>query len=171
MSDFKVRRGSATLEMTLVGIPLIFALISIFEVSRGMWIYHTLAYAIKEGTRYTIVHGANCDPKVNTANNCQVSVGEIAQVIQKAAVGLDPGTLQVRMQSLSDDTALTSLSSLLVSTTIFPTSPGNQQGSPITFSAQYPFQSAIGMFWPGAGGGIQFQGITFPASSQEKVMY
>src|SRR5215467_11012301 len=53
------RRGNAILEFTLVGIPLIFVLISVVEVARGMWVYHSLAYAVKEGVRYTIVNGQN----------------------------------------------------------------------------------------------------------------
>ena len=37
-------RGTTLLEFTLVGIPLIFLLISTVEISRGMWQYHTLAH-------------------------------------------------------------------------------------------------------------------------------
>src|SRR6266849_3318008 len=96
--------GSATLEMTLVGIPMIFVLISIIEVSRGMWIYHTLSYAVREGTRYTIVHGVNCK---TSPNNCAVTVGQIATVIQNAAVGLyDSNNFMVEMKSTTDDTGL-----------------------------------------------------------------
>jgi Flp pilus assembly protein TadG len=47
----KERGGTSLVEFTLVGIPMIFLLISTFEVARGMWEYHTLAYAVKEGTR------------------------------------------------------------------------------------------------------------------------
>jgi outer membrane protein W len=148
-------------------------------MARGMWIYHTLAYAIKEGTRYTIVHGANCDPKVNTSNNCQVTVGQIAQVIQNAGIGLEPASLQVRMQSNADDTGMTALSSLLTNNAIFPTNPGNLAQNPITFTGQYPFLSAISMFWPGAGSGVNFQNLTcngagtycLPATSQENVQF
>ncbi len=165
------RRGNATLEFTLVGIPVIFTLISIVEMARGMWIYQTLAYAVKEGTRFTIVHGANCDPKINTVNNCQITVGQIAQVIESAGIGLDPSALQVQMQSLSDDTGLATLSSLANSNATFPTNPGNLQGSPITVSAQYPFASAMAMFWPGTGRGMKFASVTLPATSQEKVQY
>jgi hypothetical protein len=39
-------RGASSLEFALVGIPILFVLISSFEM------YHTLAYAIKEGSRY-----------------------------------------------------------------------------------------------------------------------
>ena len=54
------RRGQALVEFTFVGIPMIFILISVFEMSRGMWIYHTLTYAVKEGTRVAMVHGQDC---------------------------------------------------------------------------------------------------------------
>lgn len=174
------KKGSALLEMTLVGIPLIFVLISTVEMARGMWIYHTLAYAIKEGTRYTIVHGRNCDPAVNTNNSCLVTVGQIAQVIQAAGVGLDPGLLQLDMQGLSGcgDTTGT-LSALLANTTTFPTGTCNFSQSPITITGQYPFLSAISMFWPGAGRGMNFQNLTcqgagtlcLPATSQEMIQF
>src|SRR5271166_3255262 len=108
------RSGSSTLEMVFVGIPTIFVLISVFEMARGMWIYHTLAYAIKEGTRYAAVHGQNCNPTVNPGNNCQVTVGQIAQVIEHAAVGLDPSQLNVEMQSanVADGTGLLPITTL-----------------------------------------------------------
>ncbi len=56
----KAERGSTVIEMTLVGIPIIFTLISVVEISRGMWMYHTLAYAAKNGVRLAVVHGRNC---------------------------------------------------------------------------------------------------------------
>ena len=46
------RKGVAMIEFTFVGIPMIFVLVSSFEMARGMWIYHTMAYAVKEGARY-----------------------------------------------------------------------------------------------------------------------
>jgi Flp pilus assembly protein TadG len=163
------RRGNSTLEMTLVGIPMIFLLISIFEIARGMWVYHTLSYALKEGTRFAIVHGQNC---TNAGNSCQVHVSDIAQVIQDAGVGLDPGLLQVQMQSLTDDTTLQTLTTLKSRTTIaFPTGAGGSIQAPLTFTATYPFQSAIAMFWPGGGKGMQFGTFTLPASSQERIQF
>ena len=162
------RRGNATIEMTLVGIPLIFVLISIFEMARGMWVYHTLAYAIKEGTRYTIVHGVDCS---TAPNACSVTVGQIAAKIRDAGVGLDPGVLQVRMQSLTDDTSLQTLTNLLSNASNFPTGAGASRQAPITFTAQYSFSSAISLFWPGAGRGIVFPTFTFPASSQESIQF
>ncbi len=108
------RRGSATIEMTLVGIPIMFTLISIFEMSRGMWMYQTLAYSVKVGVRYAIVHGSSCDStENNNINSCTANIGgtfngqcpppptsttapAVAVVIECAAVGLAP-----------DDTLLT----------------------------------------------------------------
>jgi hypothetical protein len=58
------RRGNATIEFTLVGIPLLCVLISTFEMARGMWLYHTLAYAVKEGARYAAVRGQNSPNQV-----------------------------------------------------------------------------------------------------------
>jgi Flp pilus assembly protein TadG len=162
------QNGSATLEMTLVGIPLIFVLISTVEMARGMWIYHTLAYTLREGTRYTIVHGVDCSAP---PNNCAVKVQDIARVIQRAGVGLyDTDNFHIEMTSLTDDVSC-SLTSALASTAQFPSSGGNSIGAPITFSATYPFQSAIAMFWPGAGPGINFMSVTFPASSRENIQF
>ena len=111
-------RGQTLLEFTFVGIPMIFTLISIFEISRGMWIYHTLAYSVKVGVRYASVHGLNCGPSLNdpqNPNNCLVTMGaktmspadcnvisgvtpspgpppSVATAIWCAGVGLDPST-------------------------------------------------------------------------------
>lgn len=174
------------LEMTLVGIPLMFVLISTVEMARGMWIYHTLAYAVREGTRYTIVHGVNCGI---TGNNCQgsatngrIAVKDIASVIQNAAVGLYqygsptdtcPSTtvLCIRMQSLTDDTGWITMNSALTNANRFPTDGGDAISAPITITVTYPFQSAIAMFWPGAGPGMNFTNVTFPASSRENVQF
>ena len=162
------QNGSATLEMTLVGIPLIFVLISTVEMARGMWIYHTLAYALREGTRYTIVHGVDCS---TAPNHCAVKVKDIATVIQKAGVGLyDTDNFQIEMKSLSDDVSST-MTSALASTAPFPSTGGDAIGAPIAFKATYPFQSVIAMFWPGAGPGINFTSVTFPASSQENIQF
>ena len=163
------RRGSALLEMTLVGIPLIFVLISTIEMARGMWIYHTLAYAVREGTRYTIVHGVNCGV---SPNSCTLTVGQIATKIKNSAVGLyDTDNFQITMTSLSDSIGPITLTSALSNTTQFPSSGGDAVQAPITFTATYPFQSVIAMFWPGAGKGMQFDTFTLPASSQEAIQF
>src|SRR5262249_31976998 len=84
------RRGATTIEMTFVGIPLIFILISVFEMSRGMWNYHTMSYAVKIGVRYAITHVRNCDPDSGTFNAFTTSISAIAAKIQNASVGVIP---------------------------------------------------------------------------------
>src|SRR5580765_336316 len=80
------QRGATTIEMTFVGIPIIFILISVFEISRGMWMYNTAATAVREGLRFASVHGVNC---VHLApgipNSCEVTANDIVKVIRGGA--------------------------------------------------------------------------------------
>ena len=52
-------RGNALLEFTLMGIPLIFVLISIVQLSIGLWRYYSLQYAVKAAGSYISMHGAD----------------------------------------------------------------------------------------------------------------
>jgi hypothetical protein len=142
------RRGSSTIEFTLVGIPMIFVLVSTFEIARGMWMYHTLAYGVKEGTRYASVHGKAC---ATAPNNCSVTVAQVAQRISNSAAGLLPGQF----------------TNCLANNSLWPPDPGNALGSDIQISGVYPFQSGLAMLWPGAGPGVNFTVANFPASSKE----
>ena len=162
------RRGSSTLEFTLVGIPLIFVLISTFEMARGMWNYHTIAYAVKEGTRYASVHGINCSSSPNT---CTVTIGQVTQKIVDAGIGLPTTQLRLTFTSLSGSVTCFA-SACLSNATVWPSSPGDAVGSSIQIDATYPFQSAISMFWPGAGAGVGgFATVNLPASSREAVQF
>src|SRR5689334_8095089 len=93
------QRGATTVEMTLVGIPIIFIMISIFEISRGMWMYHTAAHAANAGARYVIVHGVNCTAAATLGNTCTVTIANIAAKIKDSAVGLDPNTTTLTFTS------------------------------------------------------------------------
>ena len=160
------RRGSSTLEFTLVGIPLIFVLISTFEMARGMWNYHTIAYAVKEGTRYASVHGSNCA----APNTCQVTIAQVTRQIVNAGIGLPTNQLRLTFTSQSGSISCFA-STCLANNTVWPSSPGNAVGSTIQIDATYPFSSAISMFWPGAGAGMNAGTVTFPASSRETVQF
>jgi Flp pilus assembly protein TadG len=178
----KRRRGSTILEFTLVGIPTLFVLISIFEIARGMWIYHTLAYAVKEGTRYAVVHGSNC---AVPPNSCYVQIRDIAGRIQNAGVGLVPDQLvNVNFISATRTVNCPTLSACLQSSgngaTYWPALPpgspgypdvGGERSNSIEINAQYSFSSAIAMLWPGAAHGIVFPTFTFPGSSRERIQY
>ena len=77
-------RGSTMVEFTLVGFPIIFILISIFEMARGMWNYHTLEEAVEEGTRYEAVRGSDLQAQSNCAtseDSCGASLNGIATAL------------------------------------------------------------------------------------------
>ena len=176
MTDRRRRQsGNSLIEFTLVGIPLIFILISIFQMASSMWLYTSLAYAAKEGTRYAIVHGVNCSLNGNTY--C-VTVSNVAAVINSAARGLDPNQMTVTLTpsqgSATTDTLANLISGSTYSTTTWPPSSPtctNAVGQQVTISVLYPFNSAISMFWPGTTPmGPQGQ-IYLPASSTDLIQF
>ncbi len=160
--------GNAILEFTLVGIPLIFVLISVFEISRWMWNYHTMAYAVREGTRFAIVKGVNCTAG---SNACGVTLGNVAARIRETAIGLDPSLLKVTFSAGATATPTQPLSQWLTDATPWPPAGSNAMGTNIQISAVYPFQSAIAMFWPGAGPGQNFGTFNLPASARETIQF
>ncbi len=132
-----------------------------------MWIYTTLAHAIKEATRYGIVHGADC---AQADNSCPVTLGQVATRIQQAGTGLDVNQLNVVLQTAGGSQSCTPLQTCLSNTTTWPPSPNNSVGLPITVSGTYPFNSAISMFVPHAGA-INFGSMNFTAASQEEILF
>ena len=167
------RGGSTLIEFTLVGIPLVFTMILTFEMARGMWTYHTVAYMVKEGTRYSIVHGVNC---TISPNNCGVTFADAANVMKTAGVGLIASDLTVTFTSAAGSAGTHSLQEWIDSYgggAWPPTSPTgtNAVGQSVTISAKYPFRSAMAMFWPGTRA-VRGPGLIYlPASSTEKIQF
>lgn len=163
------RRGSLLLEFTFVGIPLMFVLISLFELSRGMWTYHTVAAAVKAGTRYVVVHGQNCNI---VPNACTVTVAQIAGRMKSAGPGLLPERFSLTFTPASGDPISCSLSDCLSNSTTWPPAAANAPGMDVTISGTYPFFSVISMFWPGAGAPTGLIGTTnFGAASKERMQF
>lgn len=167
--------GNALIEFTLVGIPMIFVLISIFEMARGMWIYDTLANSMREGARFAIVKGNNC---VEVPNTCAATVRQVAERIRFLGVGLNPNDLTVSLVSRSRTIGPAKLSALLADTTYWPSAgpgatedPGGMVGQPISISGTYPFQSAIALFWPGAGSVGPSPTLQLRASSEMRIQF
>jgi Flp pilus assembly protein TadG len=164
------QRGSAMVEFTLAGIASMFLMISTVEMSRGMWNYHTLAYAVREAARYATFHGKGC---TNAGNSCTVTVGNIATQIANAAIGVDVSQLNVTLTTSSGaSTNCNPLNTCYADATVWPpaTNNDNAPGGSITISAKYSFQTALAMFWPGATPPT-FGAIYFPASSTQIIMY
>ena len=161
------RRGNAILEFTLVSIPLIFFIISIVELSRGMWIYTTLAHAIKKGTRYTAIHGAMC---ATASATCPVTIGGVAAVIHTNATGLDTSQLSVVLQSAHTTQNCSPLSACLGNSGAWPPATDNDVGQNVAITATYPYRSALSMFWPGAGA-VRMGSFTLGAKAQEEISF
>jgi len=167
------QNGSVVIEMTLIGIPMIFVLISAFEISRGMWMYHTLAHAVKAGVRFAMVRGSNCQnspPQIN--NNCQVAVSDVANVIRYNGVGLDIGSTQVKFISRNAANTITCNlgTTCAANNSIWPPAGQNYVGDPLRIDIQTPFQTPLAMFWPGANV-VSFTMVQLPASSQDRVTF
>jgi hypothetical protein len=175
-------RGNATIEFTLVGIPLVFVLISTVEMARGMWIYHTLAYAVKEGTRYAVGRGQN-----NSSAN-HATYQSVCNAIAQAGTGLFPGDLTLTFHSATASDVICTADGVGCPSGPWPpgaaaSSIDDQQGQAISIAGFYPFVSAISMFWPGAGPGMTFTppppqavcshkpGFCLPASSQDIMQF
>ena len=167
------QRGNATIEMTLVGIPMVFILISTFEMSRGMWIYHTLSFAARETSRYISIHGPNCQTDPNTCGLQQI---DLYTFINNAATGLVPADLNIDFTSPGQSfscklSALNTGSCGSIGGAFIPPAGSSGVGTPIALTLKYPFRSAISMFWPGAGPGFVFGAVTLPATSQDVIQY
>ena len=164
------RKGASTIEMTLVGIPIIFILISVFEIARGMWIYNAAAHAAREGVRFAIVHGANCvyNPSAGFNNNCSKTAAEVAAKIRDAGVGLDPATTMVRFTASGSALAQCALNGCPA--TLWPPAGQNSVGTVIQIDVITPFNSALAMFWPGAAK-VNFAMVNLGASSSDTIQF
>jgi Flp pilus assembly protein TadG len=164
------KKGSATLEFTLVGIPALFLLISIFEISRGMWTYDSLSAAVNAGARYASLHGQGCSA---TGYQCGIAVEDVARKIAASAPGILPSDLTVTLTSAVSGTITCSpLSSCLTNTTPWPpaASHENAPGKEILVAGQYTFRSALAMVVP-ASAPVQFAVTHLSASSRQVIQF
>lgn len=140
------RRGSLTIEMSLVFIPFFFMLLACMEVTRAMWTYHTLTSAVKKAARVAAVRGAQC---AEASAACPASVATVAQVLRDWGIGLDPNQVRVTLSTASQSRQCASLTQCLGDQTRWPAPPSNAAGLPVTIDAVYPFHSVVSVFWPG----------------------
>ena len=159
------RKGNALIEFTLVAIPLIFIQISIVEICRAMWDYHSLAQAVKAASRSVATRGAGC-----AGNGCAITVGQIATTISAYAVGMPSSSLNVTLTSNAGNVTCNPLSSCSSSSTVWPPAGGNSVGSDIIISGSYNFTSMLMMFVPGTNG-MQFSGVTLTAESRQVLLF
>ena len=172
------RRGNALIEFTLVGIPLMFVLFSIFEVARGMWHYTTLRHAVDEATRFAIVHGDNCS---SSSQSCSITVSQVAARFTWAGAGLDPTKVQLELRAgcaagLRHDSGpcasvkTGTLQALLSDSAVWPDfgSPGFES---LEVLGTYEMETPFAMFWPGAGSMQSAPSFSLSAVSREMVQF
>lgn len=176
MALLRNSRGSAVLEFTLVGIPLIFVLIGTFEMARAMWTYHTLAYTVKEGARLAIVKGSGCVPRLDESghevgNHCSITVADLMNRMRTTGIGLEPGVLNLYLTSAAGTVTCEPMQACMSNTTTWPPINGaNEPGQDITIRGVYPFRSALAMFWPG-NSPVSFGVFNMPAAAMETIQF
>jgi Flp pilus assembly protein TadG len=166
------RQGNATLEFVLVGLPLIFVLMSVASICFGMYTFHTMEEAVEQAARYVITHGSTCS---TNGNSCAITVGTIAKTIASAAPGVINGSLDVTLipnSGAGSETTCNPVTSCFSNSTAWPPSANsnNVPGNDIVITADFSYPSPIAMFWPGAGSS-HFGTMYFHAASRQRLMF
>lgn len=163
--------GNVGLEFTLVGIPVLFVLISVINISYVMMTMHTMQAAAEQTARYVIGHGSDCAAK---SNSCTTTVGTIAVVMTMFNAGVNPHQLQVTLTTASGaSTSCNPLASCQSNSTVWPPSSNgdNQAGKDIMITASYPCYTVIGIFWPGAGNSNVFGKTVLQAYARQRITF
>lgn len=138
--------GNAALETGLIVLPLMLIILATTELTRGMWMYHTVTTAIKTGTRSATFHGSDCIAAMAT---CPDTVASVASAVQNSGIGLDAGALQLTLIADGTSYACGSLTQCVSDTTQWPPAGHNAPGLSISVRGVYAFHSVLSSFWPG----------------------
>ena len=90
-------QGQALVEMALMLPVLVLLLVGIFDLGRAVWLSNSLAMAVREGTRYGVVHGAlSASPAgPGSASYTALNVDTaIASSVQRYATGIPDLTVR-----------------------------------------------------------------------------
>lgn len=86
-------RGSALVEFAFVGSITMMMLFGILESGRALYDYHLISNAARIGSRYAIVHGADC---AKTLPGCTaVSSSDVQTYVRSMSPGIDSTALTV----------------------------------------------------------------------------
>ena len=166
------KRGNATLEFTLVGLPLIFVLLSVASMCFEMYTLHTMQEAVEQGARYVVTHGSTCSLG---SNSCGLTVGSVADQIAYAAPGIINSSLTVTLipnSGTANQTICNPVSRCHGNSSPWPPSSNgdNNPGNDIKIAADFSYTSPIAMVWTGSGS-TQFGSVTFHAISRQRLMF
>jgi len=178
MTKRQRQRGSQTLEFTLLGIPLIFLLFSIANMSFAMLTLHTLQESIEQGARFASTRGSSCS---SGTNSCTVKIQQIADVIASAAAGISATKLKITFTPPAGGTTVTcsNLNACVSScssgcngsrTLSWPDGTNNTPGQDIIIAADCTLVAPMFMFWTGSAP-TRISSTTFHATSRQRLMF
>jgi Flp pilus assembly protein TadG len=125
-------RAQALVETALVLPLLLLLIVGLFDVGRAIWLSNTLATAVREGSRYGVVHGALSGSPTGPGS-ASYTPPNIDTLI----------TAQVRKYAGGVPNSLTVLST-------WPDGTANR-GSRIVVSASFPFTPILAQVFLGSG--------------------
>ena len=93
LRGFARGEGAQSLVEFAIMLPLFLLLVTgIFDLARAVWQENSLAYAVREGTRYAIVHGSAGTPIVGPCSNClnpvSNNLGNVVDAVTSNALGV-----------------------------------------------------------------------------------
>lgn len=160
------RRGSALIEFTLLGIPILFTAISIVAVSIDMWEFHSLAYSTEATARYATTHGATCTAN---SNSCTITIGTLATFYSSQAIALDPAQVIVKFTDSSGTVTCNPVNTCYSNSTQFPAALYNSIGMDVKVTATYILKNPVTMFWP--PNADPANDFTVGATSRQRILF
>lgn len=124
--------GQALVETALVLPLLLLLIVGLFDVGRAIWLSNTLASAVREGTRYGIVHGAQSGAPTGPGSASYTPPDTDTLI-----------TARVRTYATGVPSTLTVLST-------WPDGNANR-GSRIVVTATFPFTPILSQVFIGSG--------------------
>lgn len=174
-------RGNANVEFALCAIFMVFLLISIFDMARGLWIQHTLTEAVRDAARFAIVRGAGYvyPPDGGPLAGQPLPGGtlkDVRKVAIEEAVGLVPSQMEL-IFDISGDSGLVKRVTCNPADTLACTNgnlddpwPAVSPGLEVAVTAHYPYNSMVVMYFPG-GKGINFGKYVLGSTARERIVF
>jgi Flp pilus assembly protein TadG len=138
------QRGSTMVETVLVLMLALTVIFGIMEFGRAIFTYHAISNAARLGSRYAIVHGANCIP-----SGCTATQASVQTFVRNSTPGVTPSNMTVTPVWSGTDLNGGACSS-----------SAENPGCTVTVTVTYPFTYILKYF--GFGG----RAFTISSSSQ-----
>ncbi len=166
------RAGNAQIEFALCGVFVVFLLISIADMARGLWINHTLAEAVRDGTRYAITRGDRYrDKDAPYGRLADARLQDVVRAVWRSAIGLERGRLNLRFEGPPGAVIKCEPSTACENITDFwPPDGSAAKNIEIAISATYPYNSLVVMYFPGTSP-VQFGNYILGSTARERIVF